>query len=311
MEKYDLIIIGAGPAGINAAIYAQRYQLKTLIFGQMPGGSAVEANVIENLFGYPKIKGIELLKNISQQIAELNIDLQSEKVISVKKLSSKNQYQFTVKTEKAEYQSKKIILATGTKRRKLNLENEEKFAGKGIHYCATCDAAFYKNKNVAIIGGGNSAITSALLLSEFAKNTYLIHRGSAFLSAEPAWVKQLESNKKIEKIFNANVVEVLGSQHLEKIKLDNKQELEIDGLFIEIGSDPNTEIAQNLGIEIKDKFITTDKNQETNIKGIFAAGDTTDYPLKQIITAASQGAVAAYSAYNQIQEEKNENSWFN
>jgi thioredoxin reductase (NADPH) len=308
MEKYDLIIIGAGPAGINAAIYAQRYQLKTLIFGQMPGGSAVEANVIENLFGYPKIKGIELLKNISQQIAELNIDLQSEKVISVKKLSSKNQYQFTVKTEKAEYQSKKIILATGTKRRKLNLENEEKFAGKGIHYCATCDAAFYKNKNVAIIGGGNSAITSALLLSEFAKNTYLIHRGSAFLSAEPAWVKQLESNKKIEKIFNANVVEVLGSQHLEKIKLDNKQELEIDGLFIEIGSDPNTEIAQNLGIEIKDKFITTDKNQETNIKGIFAAGDTTDYPLKQIITAASQGAVAAYSAYNQIQEEKNENS---
>jgi len=308
MEKYDLIIIGAGPAGINAAIYAQRYQLKTLIFGQMPGGSAVEANVIENLFGYPKIKGIELLKNISQQIAELNIDLQSEKVISVKKLSSKKQYQFTVKTEKAEYQSKKIILATGTKRRKLNLENEEKFAGKGIHYCATCDAAFYKNKNVAIIGGGNSAITSALLLSEFAKNTYLIHRGSAFLSAEPAWVKQLESNKKIEKIFNANVVEVLGSQHLEKIKLDNKQELEIDGLFIEIGSDPNTEIAQNLGIEIKDKFITTDKNQETNIKGIFAAGDTTDYPLKQIITAASQGAVAAYSAYNQIQEEKNENS---
>lgn len=308
MEKYDLIIIGAGPAGINAAIYAQRYQLKTLIFGQMPGGSAVEANVIENLFGYPKIKGIELLKNISQQIAELNIDLQSEKVISVKKLSSKNQYQFTVKTEKAEYQSKKIILATGTKRRKLNLENEEKFAGKGIHYCATCDAAFYKNKNVAVVGGGNSAITSALLLSEFAKNTYLIHRGSAFLSAEPAWVKQLESNKKIEKIFNANVVEVLGSQHLEKIKLDNKQELEIDGLFIEIGSDPNTEIAQNLGIEIKDKFITTDKNQETNIKGIFAAGDTTDYPLKQIITAASQGAVAAYSAYNQIQEEKNENS---
>ena len=255
MEKYDLIIIGAGPAGINAAIYAQRYQLKTLIFGQMPGGSAVEANVIENLFGYPKIKGIELLKNISQQIAELNIDLQSEKVISVKKLSSKNQYQFTVKTEKAEYQSKKIILATGTKRRKLNLENEEKFAGKGIHYCATCDAAFYKNKNVAIIGGGNSAITSALLLSEFAKNTYLIHRGSAFLSAEPAWVKQLESNKKIEKIFNANVVEVLGSQHLEKIKLDNKQELEIDGCLLKLAQIQIRKLRKILELKLKTNLL--------------------------------------------------------
>lgn len=301
MEKYDAIIIGAGPAGINAAVYAVRYKLKTLVFGQIPGGAASEAHKIENLFGYVKITGIELMNNMTKQIENLKIEMKSEIVQSI---SGKNG-DFIVKAGDGEYHSKKVIIATGTIRRKLGIKNEKKFMGKGFHYCATCDAAFYRDKTTAVIGGGNSALTAALLLAGFCKKVYLIHRNEDFSKAEPSWVEEVDKNEKIEKIMKANVLELIGKDRLEKIKLDNDQTIEVDGVFVEIGSVPNTELAKGIGVKINENgSIVTSKNQETNIKGLFAAGDSTDYPLKQIITAAAQGAVAAYSAYQEIQSEK-------
>ena len=299
MKKYDLIIIGAGPAGINAAVYATRYKLKTLVFGQIPGGAAAEANEIENLFGYSKIKGVDLMQSMAEQIKNLEIQMISEIVIDIKKEDKV----FIVKTVNNQYSAKNIILATGTNRRKLGLSTEGKYLGKGFHYCATCDAALYKDKIVAVIGGGNSALTAALLVAEFGQKVYLIHRGSDFAKSEPVWVDKVNQNEKIEKVFNANVVELIGEGKIESIKLDTGQDLKVDGVFVEIGSEPNVELAKKLDVKLtEDGHIETDRFQKTSVSGIYAAGDSTDYPLKQIITAAAQGAVAANSIYQEIQK---------
>lgn len=306
-EIFDLIIIGAGPAGVNAAVYGVRYKLKTLLLGKVPGGAAAEAHEIENLFGHTKITGIDLMKNMNEQIINLKIDLRPEMVKSI----AQHDKLFKITTDKAEYLTKKIVLATGTKRRKLGIKNEEKFTGKGFHYCATCDAAFYRDKTVAVVGGGNSALTAALLLVGFAKKVYLIHRGADYSKAEPSWVEDVNKNDKIHKIFNANITELLGTERVDGIVLDNGKKIDVDGVFVEIGSDPNVDLAKDLNLKLtEDGHIKTSKVQETSISGVFAAGDSTDYPLKQIITAASQGAVAAYTAYKEIQSEKENQSMF-
>ena len=195
----------------------------------------------------------------------------------------------------------------GSEKRKMQIENESKYLGKGISYCATCDAAFYKDKIVGIVGGGDSALTAALLLSEFAKKVYIIYRKESFFRAEPAWVDAIENNEKIETKFSSEVVELIGENNLQSIKLNTEEEVKVDGLFIEIGSSPSTILGEQLGVELDNRFIKVDSKQKTNVPGVFAAGDITNGPLKQIVTAAADGAIAATTAYKEIKESKNNN----
>ncbi len=297
--EYDLVIIGAGPAGLTAAIYAARYKLSTLVVGEQIGGMAAEADEICNFPSYKKIIGIELTKKMIEQVENLGVEIKNSYADSIKKIDS----QFLVKTNSTEYKAKKIILATGTEKRKLGLKNEDKFLGKGISYCATCDAAFFKNKVVGVVGGSNSALTAALLLSKFANEIYIIYRKNKFFRAEPKWVEEVERNEKIKSIFNANVIELVGENKLEYVKLDNGEKLNLDGLFVEIGSIPSVKLAEELGIELEENHIKVDKKQRTNMEGVFAAGDVTNSPLKQIIVACAQGAIAANSAYEELRNE--------
>lgn len=301
MKTYDLIIIGAGPAGLTAGLYAARYKLNVLIISSSLGGTMTEAHKIWNFPSYNEITGIELTKKMYEQIKSLNVEIKNEIVTNIEKRKDI----FEIKTQKNSYQTKKVIITSGREKAKLNLKNEEKFIGKGISYCATCDATFYKDKIIAVIGGGNSAMNAALLLSKYAKKVYIIYRKSSYVRAEGILVDQVSKNNKIESIFDTIVTELIGKNKLEAVKLSNNKKLGLDGLFIEVGSLPNKDIVKNLDLQFEKDFIKVNNKQETNVRGIFAAGDITNNILKQIITACSEGAVAAYSAYNEVQNEEN------
>lgn len=301
MEIYDLIIIGAGPAGLTAAIYAARYKLNTLVFSKTMGGLAATAHRICNFPSQNEAKGFELMQKFAKHAEELKVQIIYEEVIKI----NKDKTGFIIKTEKQEYISKKIIFAGGTERIRLNAKGEGKFLGKGVSYCATCDAAFFKDKIVGVIGGSDAALTAALLLSEFTSQVYIIYRKNKFFRAEPSWIELVEKEKKIKPIFNEEIIEIIGNKKVESVKLKSGKTLELDGVFIEIGSIPETKLLDDLKIKKDDKgYIITDKNQKTNINGIYASGDITNNSLKQIITACGEGAVAAYSAYKDIKEGK-------
>ena len=240
---------------------------------------------------------MDLFMKMEEQAKKVGAEIKYEKVTEINK---KNNL-FEIKTNQETYSSKKVIIATGSEKRKLGLENEEKLVGKGVSYCCTCDGAFYQDKIVAVVGGGNSAVKSALLLAEYAKKIYIIYRKPDFTRVEPAWVENINQNDKIEVIFNEEVQELIGEEKLQKVKLKN-QELELDGLFVEIGSEPASKIVQPLGVELENQFIKVDNQKKTNIPGLFAVGDVTNGIMKQIITAAADGAIAANMAYKEIRK---------
>jgi thioredoxin reductase (NADPH) len=300
-SKYDLIIIGAGPAGLSSGIYAGRYLLKTLIIGEINGGTISEAHKVCNFPSYTEITGFELSNKMYNHAITNGSEITNEKVIEIKKM---NQSEFEVKTDKTTYFSKKVILANGRKKRLLNVKGEKEFLGKGVSYCATCDGGFYKDKSVAVVGGSNAALTAALLLSEYAKKVMIMYRKDNFFRAEPAWVELAKKNSKIEFLFNTEIEEIIGKNSVEKVLLKNGKEIELDGVFVEIGSIPDNTFEKQLEIETEKGYIITNKKQETNIKGVFAAGDITNNSLKQAVTAASEGAIAASSAYEEINLEK-------
>jgi len=300
MEIYDLVIIGAGPAGLTAAVYAGRYLLNTLVIGEIQGGTISEAVEVCNFPSYESIRGMELTKKLINQTEKLGIDIKQEKVEEIRKNKD-----FEIKTNKSVYKSKKVILATGRKKRKLDIEGEAKFLGKGVSYCATCDAAFFRDKIVAVAGGSNAALTAALLLTEYSKKVYIIYRKEFFFRAEPAWVKQVENNKKIETIFKSNINEIKGSKNVEKIILDSGKELSVDGVFIEVGSIPDTNLPRQLDIELDNNdYVIANELQKTSLSGVFAAGDITNNSLKQAVTAAAEGAIAANSAFEEIRKKE-------
>ncbi len=292
---YDVIIVGAGPAGLTAAIYSGRYLLNTLVIGELDGGTISEAYEVCNFPTYPNISGMDLSLKMLEQVKKLGIEIKHEIVEDIK--SKEN---FEIKTNNATYKSKKIILAIGREKRKLGLKNEKELLGRGISYCATCDAGFYRDKIVSVIGGSNAALTAALLLSKYAEKVYIIYRKEKFFRAEPAWVKQVESNKKIISIFNSNIIKINGTEQVESIVLDTNKELTVDGIFVEIGSEPNTKLANQLKLKLEKDYIIVDKFQKTSLTGVFAAGDITNNSLKQVITACGEGAIAANSAYEEI-----------
>jgi len=310
MEKYDLIIIGAGPAGMSAGIYAGRYKLKTLILSKDLGGTASTAHKICNFPSYNNINGFELMQKFAKHVKELEVPIIHEEVVKINKKNEKEKggegkQGFVVKTLKNEYFCKKIIFAGGTHRKKLGVKGEEDFIGKGVSYCATCDAGFFKDKIVSVVGGSDAALTAGLLLSEFASKVYIIYRKNKFFRAEPSWVELVEKEKKIEVLFNEEVGEIIGKGKVESVDLKSGKKLDVDGVFIEIGSVPEVNAISHLKIKQTDKgYVVVDKNQMTSVKGIYAVGDVTDNRLKQIVTASAEGAIAAYCAYKKVKRER-------
>jgi thioredoxin reductase (NADPH) len=298
---HDLIIIGSGAAGMTAGIYAARYKVDSIIIGPDVGGTANLAYDIENWPGY-KGTGFDLMQKFSEHVKSFGVPIIEEPVKSIKK--EKNT--FLVVTDKQEYRSFSILLAMGTKRRKLEVPGEEKFFGKGVSYCATCDCVFFKDKTVGVVGGSDAAAMAAQILSPHAKKVYIIYRGEQ-MRAEPARVEELEKDPKIEFVYNSNVTEVVGDKTVNKVKLDTGKELKLDGLFIEIGGIPITNLAKELSIELdKNNRIKVGAGMETNIPGVFGAGDITtgSNQFNQIVTAAAEGAIAALSAFNFVRKTK-------
>ena len=300
MKKYDLIVIGAGPAGLTAALYAARYKINSLVLGKMPGGLVAETDKICNFPSYPNVNGFELAKKMLNQVKELGVEVINEEVSEIKKKTSG----FEIITNKNKYDAKKIIFATGSERKKLGIAREQELTGKGISYCATCDAGFYKDKIAGVVGGSDAALTAALLLANFAKKVYIIYRKDKFFRGDRVWIEEVGKNKKIESIFNSNITKLIGKNKLEAVELNEKKELKVDGLFVEVGGVANIELAEELGVKIENKQIIADKMQKTNIHGFFAVGDVTNNPLKQIITACGEGAVATNTVYRELMKEK-------
>lgn len=299
---YDIIIIGAGPGGLSAGVYSARYKMKTLLVGELPGGLATEAHKVCNFPSYTDISGFELMNKMIKQNKDLGVEFKQGKVDKIKK----KEKEFVVKAGKNEYVGKKIILAMGSKRKKLGLKREEELIGKGVSYCATCDAGFYKGKVAGVIGGGNAALTAALLLAKFAKKVYIFYRRGEFCKAEPSWRDDVAKEKKIEVIYNSVTAEILGEDRLTGVKINKDgeySEIDLDGLFIEIGSIPQTQLAEDLGVELDCEEIKVDKEMKTSVEGVYACGDVVNNPLKQIITACGDGAVAADTAYREIGKE--------
>jgi len=302
---YDSIIIGAGVAGLAAAMYAGRLNLKTVVLGatsgtELPiGGIITLASPIENYPGFKSITGQELVKRIEEHAKEYNAEIKEEKAIEINKEKKSNC--FIVKTEKSAYYTKTIIFATGTQWRELPMKGAKEFKNKGVQYCALCDGAMFKDKIIAVVGGSDTAAKEALLLSQYGKRVYIIYRGSK-IRPEPANAKVIEKNKKIEIITNTNIVEILGDKSVNKVILDKEyngsKELKLDGIFAAIGHIPLSDLAVKLGAKINDKKeIIIDRNSKTNVKGVFAAGDVVDSGFKQAITGVAEGVIAAHSAY--------------
>ncbi len=302
-ETYDLLIIGGGPAGYAAAIYSARFMIKALVVTKIKGGTIIDAHVVENYPGFKSISGMDLMKKFEEQATFLGVPTVTQEIVNIKKEGEL----FLLSTDSGKtLKAKQILFATGTARRKLNVKNENQFLGKGVSYCATCDAFFFKDKIASVVGGSDAAVTAALLLSQFAKKVYIIYRRDK-LRAEPYWLNQLEKDEKIEVIYNANVVEVYGDKFVQGLKLDNGQDLKVDGMFVEIGSVPSTSLANEIGVKTDDYgYILVNEAMETNIKGVYAAGDVSHSmnQLKQVVTAVAGGAIAAESAYKALKKDK-------
>jgi thioredoxin reductase (NADPH) len=296
MADYDIIIVGAGPGGLAAGLYAARRNLKTLVIGEFLGGQMSLAHTVENYPGVEPITGIDLSEEMKKQAEKFGCEI---KIDTVKGFDLKNEIK-KVKTSEKEYTAKVVIIATGSHYRKLEAEDEEKFIGKGVSYCSTCDGPLFKGKKVAVIGGSDSSVTAAIYLSEIASETYLIHRKDQLRAEEANQKKLMETLVKI--IWNSVVEKIEGDNFVNKIiiknlKTNETKELEIDGVFVEIGEIPTTEIVKSAGVEVNEKnFIRVNEKFETNIPGVFAAGDVIG-SFAQIVTAAAEGAEAATNAY--------------
>jgi len=297
---YDVIIIGAGPAGLTAAIYTSRRNLKSIVLTKDLGGQVIKTPYIENYPGFKKIEGFKLIKNMEEQVKDLGVEIKYEEVVKI----IPKEKTFVVETRERKYESRTVILAFGKTPRSLNVPGEKEFSGKGISYCATCDAPLFRDKIVAVIGGGNSALDATLLLSSLAKKVYLVHRRDEFRAFE-SLVEEAKRKKNVEFVLSHVVEEfkgddILRSMILKNVKTGERKEIKVDGVFIEIGSEVKTDFIKGLVKLDKNNHIIVNNNCETSRPGIFAAGDVTNTPFKQIVVAAGEGAKAGLNAYNYL-----------
>jgi len=292
---HDVIILGSGPAGVTAAIYTCRENLKTLVIaGSQPGGQLILTTDVENYPGFPEpIPGPELMDRMKAQAERLGAEFINGEATSVE--FSKRP--FKVKVQDQTFEARSIIVATGAFAKTLGLASEAKLRGKGVSYCATCDGYFYKDRSVAVVGGGDTAVEEALFLTRLARKVFLVHRREVLRASEILQEKAFE-NKKIAFIWNSTVEEILGDGQvrglrLRNVKSGNLSEIECDGVFIAVGYQPNTAIFKGQ-IELDEGgFVETRNETETNIKGVFAAGDVCDPKYRQAVTAAGSGCKAA------------------
>ena len=305
----DVLIAGQGAAAYSAALYSARYQQDTLMVAEQFGGETATGGQIENYPGVPDIDGYDLMLKFKEQTDGLDVPLVMSNLLHVR---PENDYFSCEMDDESTVRALSVILAVGRERRKLWLDHEDDWVGKGISYCSTCDAPLYRNKTVAVVGGGSAAVEGAVLIARYATRVYLIYRREQFNRPEPVLLRILGQTENISQLMSTEVVELLGTDlaGLQGIRISRPHEgadaLEVDGLFIEIGADPRVAIARELGLERSPATgeVHVNRLMHTSMPGIYAAGDLTDAsgPLKQTVTAAAQGAIAALSAYTYVSE---------
>ena len=300
----DLAIIGMGPAGLTAAIYGSRSGLNVVVIGKDYGGQMALATEIENYPGFKKISGMELADRMKDQAETFGAKVVFAEVNSVEK---KEDGHFLVKTDMENYIAKALILATGGRHRELEVPGEKEFIGRGVSYCATCDAAFFKDKTVIVAGSGDAAATGALALSDVgAKKVYWASR-SDYLKCEKIYIERARERDNIEILFMKQIAEIKGTNTVEEVVFTDGTSLKVDGVFVEVGSIPNTELAEQLGCELENGLIKVNELMETTVQGVFAAGDVTSMiknPLcRQITTSVGQATIAAISAAQYLQRK--------
>ncbi|MCW4044118.1 MAG: thioredoxin-disulfide reductase [Candidatus Bathyarchaeota archaeon] len=303
MKQWDIIIIGAGAAGLAAGIYAARSGLKTLIIEEkMAGGTAADAPSVENYPGFSQISGAELAEKMALHCRKTGATIRElETVVSLDLKEEKK----TVITANSTYEAATVIIASGAHYREIGVKGEKEFRGRGVSYCGVCDGPFFKGKRVLVVGGGNSALTTALYLSGIVAQVIVTHRRDAF-RAEEALVKDIASRGNVQVLLNTEVKEILGEKAVTKVVLfDSKtgevRELAVDGVFVQVGEAPNSQLAREAGVEVDEHgYIKIDLCQRTNIAGVYAAGDVTNHPVKQVGTAVGQGITAALEAYGYV-----------
>jgi thioredoxin reductase (NADPH) len=303
MESWDLIIIGGGAAGLAAGIYSARSGLKTLILDEkIAGGTTAEAPLVENYPGFQNINGAELAQKMVAHCKNVGVAIHEFEKVESLNLVGENK---TVKTSRASYETKAVIIASGSRYSQIGVSGEKEFLGRGVSYCGICDGPLFKGKHVLVVGGGNTALITALYIAGLASEVKVVHRREAF-RAEEALVKGLREKANVEILWNTEVKEIKGEKIVNKVTIFNNKtgetkELSIDGVFVQVGESPNSQIAKDAGIQVKeDGCIIVDSRQRTNMIGVYAAGDVTDHPVKQIGTAVGQGITAGLEAYGYI-----------
>ena len=302
---YDVVIVGAGAAGLTAAIYAVRRNLKTLVISKDVGGQILWTNEIENYPGFNSITGFDLIEKMKKQAEGLGVEIREAEVKRIERVADGS---FNVFTGRDSFQSESLIITIGLSPRRLAVPGELELSGRGVTYCATCDGPFFKNKSVAVIGGGNSALDAAELMSKIASQVYLVHRSAEFKAFE-SLVQEVKNRKNIEIILNAQIKEIGGDNKVERlvvsdIKTKQDRILEVQGVFVEIGRIASTDLVADFVVRDNQNKIEINERCETNTPGIFAAGDVTNNEFKQITVATGQGTIAALAAYQYLQRKK-------
>ena len=303
---YDVIIIGSGPAGFTAGVYTSRAKLKTLIIsGSLPGGQLMTTSEVENYPGFPNgIFGPELMMNMRQQAERFATTIIDDEVLKV----DFKKRPFIISTHSETYEGRAVLLCTGASPRKLGIDGEQEFGGRGVSYCATCDGPFFKGEEIAVIGGGDTAIEEATFLTKFGKSVKIIHRRD-FLRASKILQEKAFENSKIQFVWNNVVTRITGNKKIESIEVKNlttgkTQNLSVGGLFVAIGHEPNTSIFKDQ-LELDDKgYVMLKENTRTSVEGVFAAGDVHDYRYRQAVTAAGFGCMAALDVEKWLSENK-------
>lgn len=307
VKEIDLIIVGGGPAGLTAAIYASRARLNMLLLeDKVMGGQVRNSYTVENYPGFKKVAGSELADLMQQQAEELGANIEEFDIIENVKFDGEEKI---IETEEFIYKPKALIIATGASPKKLPIKNEEKFAGKGVHYCAVCDGAMYQNKVIGIVGGGNTALEEALFLTNFAEKVYLIRRYDYF-KGERAVIEEVENNEKIEILYNEDLIAVEGEIFVEKGIIKNtitgeEKEIALEAVFGSIGHEPMVNLFKEYIDMSKGQYIITDENMRTNIPGVYAVGDVREKEYRQITTAVADGTIAALEAEKYIKKLNN------
>ncbi len=300
MEAYDLVVIGAGAAGLASGIYGVRSGLKTVVLEEkLAGGTTAVAPWVENYLGFESIDGVELAAKMVAHAKSAGVKINEFEKVSRMELKGERK---VVHTEKAVYETKTVIIASGAEYRHLGVPGENEFRGKGVSYCGLCDGPFFKNKRILVVGGGNTALITALYLAHLGSDVKIVHRRDTF-RAEDALVQDLKNMKNIEVLWSSEIKEIKGDKSVKNVVLFDRRsgetrEIPVEGVFVQIGEDPNSRQAKEAGVVVdQDGFIVVDGLQHTNINGVYAAGDVTNHPVKQLAIAVGQGVTAAVEAY--------------